>query len=298
MIEGSWLVLRAAGLVFSLQAAGAALFAALFGGRLSRSAPAVARVGVRAALAALAVLAAQALLEPVHLAGEVAGLGDVGLLRVFLASSVATALGVRIAGLVCVAIGLRRRAAGAQVLALAGSVATVGSFLLTGHTAVHSPRALLAALLFVHLMIVTFWFGSLWPLRQLTALEAPAQAARALTAFSAVALWLVPLLALAGAGLAALLLPDLAALAQPYGLLLLGKVALFALLMALAALNRLRFAPALAHAAARARTPLRRSIALEYALICAALALTAVMTGSFSPPQPQRAALAPLRAHA
>jgi putative copper resistance protein D len=115
------------------------------------------------------------------------------------------------------------------------------------------------------------------------ALEAPAAAARALAAFSAVAVWLVPLIAVAGLGMAVLLLPDVAALWRPYGLALLTKVTLFALLMALAALNRLRLTPAFARGEASAAAALRRSIALEYVLICVVFAVTAVMTGSFSP---------------
>ena len=284
MIEGIWLLLRAAGLVLSFQAAGAALFAALFGrDALAHSARTIRRGGARAALAALVLLAAQAVFEPVHLAGEASGLADATPWRLFLTSSTAAALLVRIAGLACVAVGLRLRARGSWALALAGSLAAVSSFLLTGHTSVHPERPWLAPLLFVHLTIVAFWFGSLWPLRQLAAFEPRPQAARAIAAFSAVALWVVPVIALAGAGMAAVLLPDVAALTQPYGLLLLGKLALFALVMGLAALNRLRLTPALERGAARAPVRLRRSIALEYALICATLAVTAVMTGSFSP---------------
>jgi len=98
-----------------------------------------------------------------------------------------------------------------------------------------------------------------------------------------VAVRLVPLLASAGALIAALLLPDVAALRRPWGLLLLGKVLLFTSLMALAALNRLRLTPALAGGEARAATRLSRTIAVEYGLICITLAVTAVMTGDFSP---------------
>ena len=290
MIDGSWLILRVAGLVLAFQAAGAAIFAVLFGRRLTRSAPAIQRVGLRAALGALAVLVAQALFEPLHLAGDVSGLADAALLRLFLSSSAAAALLVRLAGIACVAWGLRRNTPRSQLLAVVGALATVSSFVLTGHTAVHPQRPLLASLLLLHLTILAFWFGSLWPLRQLIALEAPAQAAGTLGAFSALAVRLVPVIALAGAGMAALLLPDVAALAQPYGVLLLGKLALFALLMGLAALNRLRLTPALARGAAAAPAQLRRSIALEYALICAVLALTALMTGRFSPEDAARAA--------
>jgi putative copper export protein len=292
MIDGAWLVLRAAGLVLTFQAAGAGLFALAFGARLGRAAQAIERVGVRAVWLALGITLAQGLFEPVHLAGDTSGAADLALLRLFLHSSVAVALAMRVAGLTVVAIALPRAAVGprARALALAGSFATVGSFLLTGHTSVDPHRPLLAPLLLAHLAIIAFWFGALWPLRQLTGLEAPAVAARAVAAFSAVAIWLVPVIALAGAGMAVLLLPDVAALGQPYGRLLLGKLGLFALLMGVAALNRLRLAPALARGEAEAPRALRRSLALEYGLICAALAVTAVMTGSFSPDDSGRAA--------
>ena len=285
MIDGAWLVLRAAGLVLTFQASGAGLFAVAFAARLGHARRAIQRVGLRAAWLALLLGVVQGLFEPVHLAGTAVGATDVTLLRIFLHSSIAAALVMRLTGLALVVLGLERAAAEwrARALTLAGALATVGSFVLTGHTSVDPHRPWLALLLLTHLAIVAFWFGSLWPLRQLTRLEAPAVAARALAAFSAVAIWLVPVIALAGAGLAVLLLPDVAALGQPYGRLLLSKIALFALLMAVAALNRLRLAPALAREEAGAPRALRRSLALEYGLICIVLVVTAVMTGSFSP---------------
>jgi len=283
MIDGLWLVLRAAGLMLTLQAAGTVLFSAGFARPLARAAPSLRRLGVRAGSGALAVLALQALIEPIHLAGDWSGLADGTMLRLFMDASTARAFAVRTVGLACLVLGVRGASLRARLLALLGALLAVSSFLLTGHTAVSPRRLLLAPLLFLHLSIVAFWFGSLWPLRQLTALEARADAARVIAAFSAVAVWLVPVIALAGAAMAALLLPDGAALRQPYGLLLLGKVALFALLMGLAALNRLRLTPALARSEAQAPARLRGSIALEYALISATFAVTAVMTGSFSP---------------
>src|ERR1700733_6935784 len=166
-------------------------------------------------------------------------------------------------------------------LALIGAAAIIASFALTGHTAVNAWRALLAPLLLTHIAIVTFWFGSLAPLRQVLRLEPAAQAAAAVARFSALAVWLVPPIAVAGIGMALLLLPDAAALRRPYGLMLLTKVALFALLMGLAAVNRLRLAPALARS--QAREPPRRTLALEFVLICVVLAVTALLTGRYSP---------------
>jgi copper resistance protein D len=282
MIDGVWLLLRAAGLILPLQAVGTALFTAAYGGQLVRSVRAVHAFGAHAVLWAIGVLAAQLLFEPAHLAGEWAGIVDPGLLRLFLASSAAAALALRLAGIVCIALALRGARA-RRLLAALGALLTVGSFLLVGHTAVDARRLLLSALLLLHVGVAAFWFGSLWPLRRLTGLEVPADAARVLDGFSALAVWLAPLIAVAGIAMALVLLPNLAALAEPYGLLLLTKLALFAVLMALAALNRLRLTPALARAETQAAARLRRSITLEYVLICAVLAVTALMTGSFSP---------------
>jgi putative copper export protein len=283
MTDWLWLALRAAGLVLTLQAAGGALFSAGFGRRLAAAAPAIDGVRLRVTRAALAVLALQVLVEPVHLADDWSGLGDADLLRLFLGSSTATAMGVRFVGLTCLVLALRRPALYRDALSLGGALAVVASFLLTGHTSVDPQRLVLAPLLFIHLGIVAFWFGSLWPLRQVISLEARTAAARVVAAFSVAAIWLVPVIALAGASMAVLLLPDVAALWQPYGRLLLVKVALFALLMGLAALNRLRLTPALAHGERQAPARLGTSIAVEYTLICATLVVTAVMTGSYSP---------------
>src|SRR3989440_1167302 len=108
-----------------------------------------------------AVLAAQYLFEPVHLAGEWAGIADASLHRLVLSSSTGAALAVRAAGLAGVAIGLRRAGLAAKGAAVAGSLAALGSFALTGHTALDAHRLLLAPLLLAHLVLGAFWFGSL-----------------------------------------------------------------------------------------------------------------------------------------
>jgi hypothetical protein len=64
--------------------------------------------------------------------------------------------------------------------------------------------------------------------------------ATAIERFSATATWLVPVILLAGVTMAVVLLPNVAALREPYGELLIGKVVGFALLMGLAAANKWR----------------------------------------------------------
>ncbi|MBV8909330.1 MAG: CopD family protein, partial [Gammaproteobacteria bacterium] len=233
----------------------------------------------------------------IELGGEAASIFDGAAVHLFLTTSAAQALLLRFAGAACVLAGLRARIRPPYPLALAGGVLMIGSFPLTGHSVAQPHRAALAALLLVHVAVVAFWFGALRPLRQAVALEPRTVASVVLASFSARAVWLVPVIALAGASLAALLLPDVEGLLRPYGLLLLAKVGLFALLMGLAARNRLRLAPALAAGSAGAPATLRRSIALEYALICVVLGVTAVMSGSFSPAPSHDSRQASLRTH-
>jgi copper resistance protein D len=281
MIDGVWLVLRAAGLMLSLEATGIALFTALFAGGPPPCRAAITRRGTRLALAAVALVLLQVLCEPAHLAGDWSGLNDPTQWQLLATDSAALALIVRFAALVLIALAFGARSP--LSVTLAGLLLVVLSYLLTGHTLATPRRALLALLLAAHVTAVIFWFGALWPLRQLLAQASTVVAAGSVAAFSAVALWLVPLLALAGVLLACLLLPGAAALLRPYGLLLLCKVALFTLLFCLAALNRLRLTPALIKGNARAASHLAASVLAEYVLIGVVLAVTAVMSGYFSP---------------
>jgi putative copper resistance protein D len=79
------------------------------------------------------------------------------------------------------------------------------------------------------------------------------------------------------------LVPDLSVLRRPYGLLLLGKVCGFGLLMALAAFNKWRLTPELSAGVAKSLRAVRYSITAEFLLIVAVLGLTATLTAFYSP---------------
>jgi copper resistance protein D len=279
-------IVRAAASIALLQAAGAAMFLWQFGAGLGPGGAVVRRLGMAAALLAVPLLAMQVLLDASRMTGDYAGMLDGEMLRLALGSGSGTAHAVQLAGLALVAQGLRP--AGSSRAALAGAAALVVAFVLTGHTAVHGARWLLAPLLALHVAIVAFWFGALAPLYMVIARE-PAQVAGALLErYSRFAGILVPLIPAVGLAMAFVLLPDLSALRRPYGLLLGLKLLGFAMLMVLAALNRWRWVPALAAAAAPAhmapaRTALRRSLVGEYLLIIAVLLATAVLTTFYSP---------------
>ncbi len=276
------LALRAPGCIALLQAAGIAFFLALFGDRLVLCAPDVERLGRMSAWTALPLWLAWQLLGAARAAGDWPGLLDAQMQQFALHGPDFAASGVRIAALLLVLFAMRPgrgwRAAGAL-----GATLLAASFLLTGHTAASPHRPAIAPLLLLHLCVVAFWLGSLPALRAVTLREPAVVAGLLVAAWSRVAGWLVPCIAIAGLGLAWALLPGWAALRTPYGGLLVAKVAGFALLMALAAINRWRLGPALLSGDEEVAVRMRRVMAVEWVLLCAVIAATVTMTALFSP---------------
>jgi putative copper resistance protein D len=275
--------LRALGLVALFQAGGIVLFFAPGQPQLPATEPALRRIGILSALLAAIVLAAQYALEAARMSGELGGALDPALQGVVLRSAVSVTLSWRVLGLSLIVAALRRRGAERSIAGTIGVVIVLASFTFVGHTANSAQRWLLNPVLLAHLCVVAFWFGALVPLYLVSAHEPAETSARVVAQFSARALWLVTALFVAGIVLAAGLLPDLAALRRPYGLLLLAKVTGFCALMLLAALNRWRLGPALRTGGAAAGRRFRSVVAAEYVLIVAVLCVTAVMTSFFSP---------------
>ncbi len=302
-------VLQAISFVLQLQAAGAVFFAAAFGPALTLSLASIRALARGTAIAAVLAVAAHYLLEAARMAGDMSGVLDSSLQSMAWTSSVGGAFSVKELGLLLVIAGMQspsprlgadrlltssasftparwlRRVSsrGFTLVGIAGAVLVAGSFALTGHTATSPWRTVLAPLLLTHLLLVAFWLGALWPLWLVTSREPPERSTRVVALFSGAAVWLVPLIFVVGATIAALLLPDIAALRKPYGELVLGKAVLFAVLMSLAALNKWRLGPALGGEDVLAGRAFRRMVVAEYVLILAVLAVTAAMTTFFSP---------------
>jgi len=275
--------LRALSFLFVLQATGVALFIAIFGGRLSNSGEPIRCLGRWSALIGLVCVAAHYGLEAARIAGDLSGMWDTSLQETVLRSASGAAFAVRVLGLSLVALALRRAGTLSLALGIIGAVTAAASFTLVGHTAVHSQRWFTGPLLIVHLLIVAFWIGALLPLQIASLREAPETLAKLVHAFSGVAVWLVPGILLAGLGLTIFLVPGIEVFRQPYGLLLLTKVAAFMLLMILAAWNKWRLGPALVGGGREGRLAFQRSLLSEYLLLFATLTVTAVMTTFFSP---------------
>lgn len=276
--------LRALTFVALFQATGTAIFSFLFGGGLSGpSATRVRKLARVSALIGLALNVSYYVLTPARFAGSFGGAFDPGLQRLLLDSSAGFANIVRIVGLATLAASLGTGGRGSRVFAAAGIGLALASFVLMGHTSIHAWRWLLAPLLLVHLVVAAAWFGALVPLCWI-AREEPVETSGALISrFSALAARTVPAIFVCGLVMAAVLLGGFAQLLTPYGAMIIVKTVGFAVLMALAVVNKWRYGPAIAARAEGAVRRFVRTVAAEAVLIVAILMTTAVMTSLFAP---------------
>ena len=275
-------IVRFGGFVALFQAAGAAFFLLLFGVRLGSGVADIRRLAARSAWIALMLVILHLVLEPARLTGEFGGLLDSSMRRLAWTSNDALAQSLRIAGLLLVAVAMWRRSPSVGVASF-GAVCAIATFLLSGHTTVHPLRAVLAPLLALHLLAIAFWFGALLPLRTVLRQESPPIAAAVVEAFSAVAIWLVPIIAVVGLILVFVLADGFPGLDTGYGVSIVAKLVGFVVLLMLAAWNRFRLTPGIAGDSGESRLLLQRSIAVEFVLIVCVLAVTAGMTSFFSP---------------
>ena len=279
------ILLKTGGYATSLAAAGSAIALLVLRRLDDETARAIQRLAVAGAMAAAV---ASVLRIPVRasflMGGTFSGAFDPAIVGMVAESPLGTSLWVRLGGLalVCLAVVDRRQA---RIAAGCGAALVCASFAFRGHS-LEEPRLVLGLLVTFHLLGLAFWVGVFAPLHRLAGSDT--RAAGALAAeFSAWAVRVVPALAAAGVALFVILTADpLAALGTPYGQLLAVKLALFTLLLGLAALNRYRLTPALQTRTLRAGANLRRSIRLEALVVLAILATTATLTTVAFPERP------------
>jgi copper resistance protein D len=275
--------LRAIGFVALFQAAGAALFLALYEQHLLR--PSADRLRLVARIAALVALVAAVLhyvLTPARMAGDFGSTFDPALESLLLRSSSGTAHIVRVVGLAILLLSLDRASRLNTWAACGGAALALLSFALMGHTAIHPQRWLLAPLLLVHVVVAAVWLGALAGL-YLAARETGTQSGALVARFSRHATWAVPVIFVCGLAMSVLFIRSVAELATPYGAMVLGKSLGFAALLALAAQNKWRLGPRLNAGDGAAVPALQRTIKAEWALIAVVLAATAVMTSLYAP---------------
>lgn len=188
-----------------------------------------------------------------------------------LAAAISLTLGI--ASLAC------RDAAG-KVLSAAALCGVGVAMAASGHASVAAPQALMRFSVFIHGVGAAFWIGALIPL--LMSLKGDCET-RALMRFSATASYAVAALVLAGGILAVRQVETVPALwTTSYGLVLSSKLALVAVLFALAAANRWRWTGPAAAGDPGARRSLHRSVGAE--LVVGAVILGVVALWRFTPP--------------
>ncbi len=217
-------------------------------------------------------------LRGANLTGDLSGMTDPEMLGLLWTTPVGTALLLRLLGLGLLIVGLFMGRVGIWLSVLGGIVA-IWSFDHVGHVPGRDTTSLDIALT-LHLLAVALWIGVLTPLKRLASSSATyASAADVGHRFGVVATVTVPLLIIAGGYMGYALVGSLAALVGTgYGQALIIKVLLVGLLLGLAAANKLRFIQALRLGDPTAAGHLSKSISIEWLVVLAVLAVTAVLT--------------------
>jgi len=265
-----------------VHAAGLALFLALFGHDLDRARPSILAAGRWSSGAGLVAVIVHRSFEPARAAGSFDGLLDGSLHALLWSSDAGATAGVQLLGLAFVALSFKRSSQSARTWGVVGTALIASSFAFMGHTATHEQRWLLGPALIAHVLIVAFWFGALWPLYRVVRNEGSSIAGAAVARFSATALWLVPMIFVAGLVLS-VALTSFEALLTPYGVVLLAKIAGFGGLMVPAALNKWRYGPAIGAGHESAARAFGILVRIEWVIIAAVLILASIMTSLFAP---------------
>ena len=223
-------------------------------------------------------------LRGANLTGDASGLMDLEMLGLLWSTPVGTAIALRLFGLGVLIVGLFM-ARGGIVLSALGGVVAVWSFGHIGHIS-DRGRVVLDVALTLHLITVAIWIGILTPLQRLARETATyAEAAKVGHRFGLVASFTVPALIVAGGYMSYTLVGSIPALIQTgYGQALIIKVLLVAILLGLAAANKLRFMPRLKAGDASAAKHLTKSISIEWVVVVLVLAVTAVLTSNLTLP--------------
>jgi putative copper resistance protein D len=209
---------------------------------------------------------------------------DLEMLGLLWSTPVGTAMALRLCGLGVLIVGLFMARGGLALSAL-GGITAVWSF---GHIGHISDRgsAVLDVALTLHLITVAIWIGILTPLQRLARETATyAEAAKVGHRFGLVASFTVPALIIAGSYMSYTLVGSISLLIQTgYGQALIIKVLLVAVLLSLAAANKLRFMPRLRAGDATAANHLAKSISIEWLVVLLIFAITAVLTSNLTLP--------------
>lgn len=262
--DGLAVVLRAASYAASLGAAGLAMFAVCFGARLTplEGAQICRWIGASVALGVCLIMLGLLLQAQILSAGSIA---NPDIWEALLRSRLGDAYLLRILGL-SLLLPLALRLGIGPALAGAGILFVIGSYAAMGHSTLFMPRQELAVLVVLHLGCVAFWFGSLAPLYWVVKRD-DRDAGLLVADWSRVAMIVVAVMTASGLIAAALLLRQPEQLLRSwYGNAMIVKVALVAVLMGFAVVNKLLLSPRLGFGERHISKALARSIMVEAAV--------------------------------
>ncbi|MEL6205419.1 MAG: CopD family protein [Pseudomonadota bacterium] len=263
--------------------AGLVLIRLMFPNSLTTIDRAVLRAAIGLAIAGIVAALLGFLLRGAALTGDAAGLVDVEMLALMWQTALGPALVTQVVGLALLTLGALIGGSGLW-LGSAGAALALWSFTLVGHLS--DATIAIRAILVLHLALVAVWVGVLWPLWRLSrdVVDAP-HAAMLGARFGRVASALVPVLVLAGGTLAWEIAGSVEALiSTAYGNVLILKALLVAVLLLIAARNKLSLVPALAAGDPTGGRKLARSIVLEAMVFLAIFSATSVLTSLVSVP--------------
>lgn len=260
-------VVRAFVDIGSLATAGLALFLVFMSGELTAEETRSARRWLLL-LAVIALMAGLGSfpLQAIEVARGPQGAQRAEIYTLVMRSPFGDALLLRTGGIVLAVAALARNA-GAAGIATVGAVLIAASYVAAGHATQFRPRQELVVLVTLHVLAAAFWFGGLLGVRAVTLRRDPESAADTLAVWSrqAGAFFLVAL----GAGLFAAwyLGGTWRSLADSwFGWVVFAKMALVALLIALALSARFRHLPLMARGDLLAAAALRRSAGRQFLL--------------------------------
>jgi putative copper resistance protein D len=215
---------------------------------------------------------------------DVSGMIDPSILALLWETPPGDALILRILGLGVMLVGLAVGGLWLWVATL-GSALAIWSFSKIGHVAIEG-LFWFQVVLFTHLMVASFWVGVLLPLQKLSrSSESLTQASDLGHRFGQIASVAVPLLLVAGVIMTWRLVGSVSSMiGTSYGLMLLAKIGAVAVLLALAAINKVRLVPALRAGDPTIGPRLTRSISLEWLCVWVILLTTAIFTSVLAVP--------------
>lgn len=211
------------------------------------------------------------------------GLYDMEMIGLVTEGPLGTSSYVRLAGLVTIMIAVIIPAL-RMPLVILGSILVTSSFALVGHAT--KDQMILGTLITLHLLAVSYWLGGLYPLYKLSdQSDSLSSAGETAHKFGKQAAIIVPILIVFGLAFAIYLVGSpIKLLGTEYGLILMTKVIVVALLLGLAALNKFRIVPMLLEGQQSAAHHLRTSIRLEFLAFILIFAITAVLTSAVNLP--------------